>query len=305
MGEEDSEIGINYRQIFREFIETQQTQFGKIENVFHDRELTNHISDMMEIYKLSLYQFSQTKITEKLKSKRQNNTIWTKRLQYPLFKNLLNIDHINNSISKKNDQITKESKKRSIISEDSTKTEDIKKLKTSSNFSYPTIKLILKSKDISLSNKGSKDDEIQMDSQKASNTSKSQSTSNSLDKDNEMNTSLITESAIINTEKGDIILSKTTKTSLQIESSIRKKEKPDITLSPSKNDQSKDPNLNEKNASINQSSSLKENTDVVSTSSEAAKKSIVSDPLLKSTNNSSQTKFTSDPSIKNSSQSIF
>merc|ERR1712127_287998 len=123
-------------------------------------------------------------------------------------------------------------------------------------------------------------------------------TSNSLDKDNEMNTSLITESAIINTEKGDIILSRTTKTSLQIESSIRNKEKPDITLSPSKNDQSKDPNPNEKNASINQSSSLKENTDVVSTSSEAAKKSIVSDPLLKSTNNSSQTKFVSDPSIK-------
>merc|ERR1712127_755229 len=167
------------------------------------------------------------------------------------------------------------------------------------------IKLTLKSKDISLSNKGSKDDEIQMDSQKASDTSKSQSTSNSLDKDNEMNTSLITESAIINTEKEDIILSKTTKTSLQIESSIRNKEKPDITLSPSKNDQSNNPNPNEKNASINQSSSLKENTDVVSTSSEAAKKSIVSDPLLKSTNNSSQTKFTSDPSIKNSSQSIF
>merc|ERR1712127_214088 len=123
-------------------------------------------------------------------------------------------------------------------------------------------------------------------------------TSNSLDKDNEMNTSLINESAIINTEKGDIILSKTTKTSLQIESSIRNKENPDITLSPSKNDQSKDPNPNEKNASINQSSSLKENTDVVSTSSEAAKKNFVSDPLLKSTNNSSQTKFTSDPSIK-------
>merc|ERR1712127_753345 len=138
------------------------------------------------------------------------------------------------------------------------------------------IKLTLKSKDISLSNKGSKDDEIQMDSQKASDTSKSQSTSNSLDKDNEMNTSLITESAIINTEKADIILSKTTKTSLQIESSIRNKEKPDITLSPSKNDQSNNPNPNEKNASINQSSSLKENTDVVSTSSEAAKKSIVS-----------------------------
>merc|ERR1712127_70251 len=116
-------------------------------------------------------------------------------------------------------------------------------------------------------------------------------TSNSLDKDNEMDTSLITESAIINTEKGDIILSKTTKTSLQIESSIRNKEKPDITLSPSKNDQSNNPNPNEKNASINQSSSLKEKTDVVSTSSEAAKKSIVSDPLLKSTNNSSQTKF--------------
>merc|ERR1712127_92734 len=123
-------------------------------------------------------------------------------------------------------------------------------------------------------------------------------TSNSLDKDNEMNTSLINESAIINTEKGDIILSKTTKTSLQIESSIRNKENPDITLSPSKNDQSKDPNPNEKNASINQPSSLKENTDVVSTSSEAAKKSIVSDPLLKSTNNSSQTKFASDPSDK-------
>merc|ERR1712127_312501 len=160
------------------------------------------------------------------------------------------------------------------------------------------IKLTLKSKDISLSNKGSKDDEIQMDSQKASDTSKSQSTSNSLDKDNEMNTSLITESAIINTEKGDIILSKTTKTSLQIESSIRNKEKPDITLSPSKNDQSNNPNPNEKNASINQSSSLKENTDVVSTSSEAAEKRIVSDPLLKSTNNSSQTKFASDPSDK-------
>ena len=296
--EEDFEKGINYRQFFRDFIEKQQNEYGKIDNVFHDRELNNHISDMMEIYKLSFYQFSQTNISAKSKVNTQNNTIWTKRLQYPLFKNLLNIDHINNSISKKNDQITKESKKRSIISEDSTKTKDIKKLKISSNFSNPTIKLTLKSKDISVSNKGSKDDEIQMDSQKASNTSKSQSTSNSLDKDNEMNTSLITESAIINTEKGDIILSKTTKTSLQIESSIRNKEKPDITLSPSKNDQSNNPNPNEKNASINQSSSLKENTDVVSTSSEAAKKSIVSDPLLKSTNNSSQTKFASDPSDK-------
>ena len=178
---------------------------------------------MMEIYKLSFYQFSQTKITAKLKSKTQNNTIWTKRLQYPLFKNLLNIDHINNSISKKDDRNTKESKKRPIISENSSKIEDIKKLKISSNLSNPIIKLIPKSKDISVSNKGSKDDEMQMDSQKASDTAKSQSMSNSLDKNNEMNTSLRTESAIINTEKGDITSSKTTETSHQNESSIRNK----------------------------------------------------------------------------------
>merc|ERR1712127_161772 len=149
---------------------------------------------------------------------------------------LLNIDHINNSISKKDDRNTKESKKRFIISEDSTKIENIKKLKISSNFSNPTIKLIPKAKDISVSNKCSKDDEMLMDSQKASDTAKSQSMSNSLDKDNEMNTSLRTESAIINTEKGDIISSKTTETSHQNESSIRKK-KTDIPLSSSKNDQ--------------------------------------------------------------------
>ena len=71
----------------------------------------------------------------------------------------------------------------------------------------------------------SKDDEMQMDSQKASDTAKSQSMSNSLDKDNEMNTSLRTESAIINTEKGDITSSKTTETSHQNESSIRKNKK--------------------------------------------------------------------------------
>ena len=46
-----------------------------------------------------------------------------------------------------------------------------------------------------------------MDSQSASNTSLGQSISNSLDKDNEMNTSLKTESAILNTEKRDIIVS--------------------------------------------------------------------------------------------------
>ena len=94
--------------------------------------------------------------------------------------------------------------------------------------------IIHESQDIPNSNKDSQENDVEMDSQSVINSSISQSTSNSLDNDNETNTPFQIELAIQNTQN------------------------PDINLLPSKNDQSnhsiiKHQSQNDKNASINQS----------------------------------------------------
>ena len=245
--EEDLETIDNYMQYFKEFIGKQQEYFGKVDNVFHDGKLNNHISDMMEIYKLSLYESSRTKISTKNNLDREDDNNWTKRLQYPLFRNLLNFDQFNKSMLKNNDKITNESKERSLNPEDENKTKDIRKVEISTNFSQPSFSVKLKSSKKSVAKQESTDNEIQIDPQKASNTLLSQSTVNTFNKNlQDNNVEMDPQTGAVDTsisQQTNIIHDNDTAAPPSTESNKPNPENPHVRENPIKDDEDKNESI--------------------------------------------------------------
>ena len=91
---------------------------------------------MMENYKQLLHQYSQEHMNKDKYLKKNNDDYWTEHLKYPLFKNLLNINEVNESLQQNKNQIRKaieKEKKRTIPLDDSSKRKVVKKLKSSRN----------------------------------------------------------------------------------------------------------------------------------------------------------------------------